>query len=454
MQATDREKNSGMSIDSASGIVFTWLLLLRWGAVACQAILILAVSLFFDIHVPIRIVSFILVFECVSNLYFLYLKRRKTIPGWLINAVMFLDVGLLTVLLYYTGGPMNPFTFLYLVHIVLGAIVMRPIWSWGLAFFAVLCYAGFFFPDLGGSAEGLGVNVGSVVTEVCHDLALQQQGRTDHLQRHLQGMWLAFSVTAFFIVFFVGRIQQALEEHQRIVAKLQEEKGRNEKLASLATLAAGAAHEFSTPLSTIAVAAGEMLHCLKARKDEVQLLEDATLIREQVNKCKEIIFQMAADAGEHLGEDLEALSLRQLVRDSQEAFLAEEPSGKVIVQVNEPGIKIRVPHRAFVRALKGLLKNAHDASPPGTPVVLSCRVEHQFLLLEVEDTGTGMDPVTAAKACEPFFTRKNVGQGLGLGLYLAKSFAERFGGGLVINSVEGQGTKVILRLSLKVINAS
>jgi len=440
-------------LHSPTNIAFSWLLLLRWGAVACQALLILAVYLIFDIKVPLFVVAFVLLFQIVSNLYFLYLKRRKTIHDWLFNSVMFLDVSLLTVLLYYAGGPMNPFTFLFLIHTVLGAILMRPRWSWGLAAFTVLCYASLFFPNMGYSA-GSAVDSAIQTAPLCHDPATPEQTGVNHLKIHLQGMWFAFSITAFFIVFFVGRIQRALEGHQRIVARLQEEKVRNEKLASLATLAAGAAHEFSTPLSTIAVAAGEMLHFLKDGKGEPLLLEDVTLIRQQVDKCKEIIFQMAADAGEHMGEAVEEFSLKQLVGEVLDTFADEEPDVEVTLNNRAGDRQLKIPYRTFVRTMKGLLKNASDASPPAAPIALTCRDDVDFLYFEVEDKGEGMDPETLAKACEPFFTRKEAGQGLGLGLYLARSFAERFGGSLNIFSEPGRGSRVVLSLSLKYIAAA
>jgi two-component system sensor histidine kinase RegB len=363
-----------VGVSHPSNIAFSWLLLLRWGEVACQALLILAVYLIFDIKVPLFVVAFILLFQIGSNLYFFYLKRRRTIREGLFLTVMFLDVSLLTVLLYYAGGPMNPFTFLFLVHIVLGAILMRPRWSWGLAVFTVLCYAALFYPGWWGSA-GAAADFGGQPVALCHGTALPEQVSENHLKIHLQGMWFAFSITAFFIVFFVGRIQKALEEHQRLVARLREEKVRNEKLASLATLAAGAAHEFSTPLSTIAVAAGEMLHFLKNEQDPPPLLEDVTLIRQQVDKCKEIIFQMAADAGEHMGEAVEEFTLGQLLSEVLAAFAAEDPDADVTCDNRAGEMRIRVPYRTFIRTLKGLLKNAGDASPTPAQITITCRCD-------------------------------------------------------------------------------
>ena len=446
MVTEDQKVGVSQGQHSPSNIAFSWLLLLRWGAVACQALLILAVYLIFDIRVPIFIVAFVLLFQIISNLYFFYLKRRKAIHDWLFNTVMFVDVSLLTVLLYFAGGPMNPFTFLFLIHTVLGAILMRPRWAWGLAAFTVLCYACLFFPGIGYSAE---TAVGSTFPAVplCHDPASSDLAGTDYMQIHLQGMWFAFSITAFFIVFFVGRIQRALEGHQRIVARLQEEKVRNEKLASLATLAAGAAHEFSTPLSTIAVAAGEMLHFVKDGKSEPLLLDDVILIRQQVDKCKEIIFQMSADAGEHMGEAVKEFSLNQLVDEVLDTFAEEEPDITVTVNNLLGDRQLRVPFRTFVRALKGLLKNASDASPAVASITLTCRDDVDFFIFEVEDKGEGMDPETLARACDPFFTTKEAGRGLGLGLYLTRSFAERFGGSLKISSEPGRGTRVVLSLS-------
>ena len=75
---------------------------------------------------------------------------------------------------------------------------------------------------------------------------------------HLQGMWVAFGVAASFIVYFLLRVRRALERHERELDAARAAALRQERLASLATLAAGAAHELLTPLSTIAVIAGDL----------------------------------------------------------------------------------------------------------------------------------------------------------------------------------------------------
>lgn len=429
---------------TTSLITFSWLLLLRWGAVVSQVLLIIAVYLFFNIKVPLLILSAIIVFQGVSNLYFYYLKKQKTvIPDRLFAAVMLLDVILLTALLYYTGGPMNPFTFLYLIHIALGAILMKPTWSWGLMVFTVLCYAGLFVLPSEGLSQETALSTAEQPQIVCVSMPLIEE----HMRLHLHGMWVAFSITAFFIVFFVGKIQKSLEEHHQTVVALEQEKVRTEKLGSLATLAAGAAHEFSTPLSTIAVAAGEMLHSLKRNNGPKELIEDTALIREQVDRCKEILFQMAADAGEHLGETAEDFTPEYLMEQIAARFSAEDRA--LIHFLNKSGSSlVRLPFRTIERIVRGLINNGLDACDRNKPVTVTCWKDAHLLYFEVGDQGVGMDPETRDKATEPFFTTKDPGKGLGLGLFLVQSAVERLGGRLDIQSEPGKGTTVTVSCSM------
>ncbi|MBU0484449.1 MAG: sensor histidine kinase [Proteobacteria bacterium] len=430
--------------DAIFEVAFPWLLKLRWGAVICQILLLLAVYLFFDTGITLVVPAVIIGFQATSNFVFVWLQRKGKFPSWLFNLIMFLDVTLLTGLLYSTGGPMNPFTFLYLIHIVVGAILMPTSWAWGLALFTVLCYGALFFlpPDL--------ISLLTMEKQItCH---VETGQNTQEVQMHLQGMWVAFSITAFFIVFFVNRIQRSLTEHKITIENLKEEKARSEKLASLATLAAGAAHEFSTPLSTIAVAAGEMLYTLNAGDFDQDLVDDARLIREQVESCREILYQMSADAGEHLGEEVQLFSIKELMNE-----IAEDVNSKftstLLIDNQTDNLEIQMPLRTIKRTIRGLVKNGFDASPPGSSVQLTCRNDRKFLYFTVKDMGSGMDESIQAKATEPFFTTKEPGKGLGLGLFLAKSFVESFGGSLTIISEPGQGTEVTISFDLAAIKS-
>ena len=329
---------------------------------------------------------------------------------------------------------------------------MRPYWSWSLTIFTVLCYSSFFVisPEILGQLPLMlpgGFIGGAEIQDACHTALAEYAQLSDHMKLHLNGMLLAFAISAFFIVFFIGRIQKALEGHQQTLIKLEDEKARSEKLTSLATLSAGAAHEFSTPLSTIAVAAGEMLHQLKSGEIDQAVIDDAQLIKDQVNACKDILYQMAADAGKHLGETLKKYPVEYIVQQTLNEFSAEDQA-RLSTENECAAIFILVPLRTIVRTLKGLLKNGIDSSQPGSQVSLRCFCDEDFLYFQVSDQGLGMDEETKRRAVEPFFTTKEQGKGLGLGLFLSQNVAKQFGGELTIASEELSGTTVTLSLAI------
>jgi len=104
------------------------------------------------------------------------------------------------------------------------------------------------------------------------------------------------------------------------------------------------------------------------------------------------------------------------------------------------------PPRGLTRALRGLLKNALQASPPGAAVILRLRIEGAYVVAEVINQGCGMPGEILSRAGEPFFTTKVPGEGMGLGLFLSQTLAEQLGGGLDLRSTPGSGTTATLRL--------
>ena len=166
---------------------------------------------------------------------------------------------------------------------------------------------------------------------------------------------------------------------------------RREKLASLATLAAGAAHELGQPLGTIAIVAKELEIAL-ASDTRGEVLNDLRLVREMVARCRAILNRMSARAGEHAGEALQRIT-GDGWRDS--ALDGLPTRDRVVVERIDPGVAIIGPPLALGDALRGLIRNGLQASGPGATVSLRITSERGRVRAAVRARGRSSDRTMA-----------------------------------------------------------
>ena len=379
------------------------------------------------IGLPLVTLGGLLVLEVAGNIALSIWARQVKVTDASVAAVMFIDIGALTVLLDLTGGAANPFSTLYLVIVALSAVLLPMRWSWALLGASLLGFGTLFVDD---ALEGPTHHIHS-------DL--------DHaamMAAHLRGMWIAFALAAVFVVFFVQRVSSALAAREKELHYARILAARREKLASLATLAAGAAHELSTPLATIAIVAKE-LQKLLASGGPPEVGKDLQLVRDQVARCREILDRMAAHAGENVGEPLASFTIRSWVDTALDGFPARD---RVVVETPDAGVELTGPPRALGDTLRGLLKNAVQASPAEAKVTLRVTAAGGRVRATVVDQGRGMTPDVLARVGEPFFTTKGPGEGMGLGLFLTRALAEQLGGAFQIVSRPGAGTEAWIEL--------
>ncbi len=237
-------------------------------------------------------------------------------------------------------------------------------------------------------------------------------------------------------------------------------------LTALGEMAGGMAHDFNNILHLVAGNAAVIAHRLDTSAEAPLDGDGAGQVRQLAGAI--------LDAAERGG----AISRRLLTFARPERLLAEtldpaaflEDAGRLLRPLLDRRITLRIeaapglPRLLANRAqleivLVNLATNARDAMPDGGSLVLAAAPEGRpvfgadrqvtpggFLRLSVRDTGAGMDAATLARAAEPFFTTKPPGRGTGLGLALAKGFAEQSGGGFAIDSAPGLGTTVMLWL--------
>jgi len=221
---------------------------------------------------------------------------------------------------------------------------------------------------------------------------------------------------------------------------------RSARLASLTTLAAGAAHELGSPLGTIAVVAREIERRAAGASDA--LGDDARLLRAEVSRCRSILDRMLAQAERAQGDPGDELRAGEALAALGEGLGESGAPSRVAGEIRAPAAASLGSRLDFVEMVVPLLRNALDASPREAPVQLVAELEGSRLRVRIRDQGPGMDAATLARAGEPFFTTRPPGRGTGLGLFVVRLNAERLGGTLRLDSAPGRGTTATLEWPL------
>jgi len=334
------------------------------------------------------------------------------------------DVLQLTALLYLSGGFANPFIFLLLPPLAIAAAALTPWYIGWIAAVTVLCY--------------------TLLLVAYRPLpVLEQLGFLTPTVLRQTGMWVCFVVSAAMIILFVVRTRAALRQKERELAAAREQALRNEHLAQLGALAAGTAHELGTPLATLSFLADE-LEARTARDAEDR--EQLQLLREQVQRCRSTIDELARSAGELRAGAGRAVRMEEWLTGAVQRWRDRHPGATFNVSI-APRLAQRalLVDRALDQALASLAANAARAS---STVDITARNEGKQITLEMADRGPGV----------PEHLRQRIGQeplggltgvsGLGLGLYLAAGTVERLGGALTLTPRDGGGTCARVRLPL------
>lgn len=410
---------------SSSAHALTWLVNLRWHAVLGQLLAILIVANVPALALPVGRIAALVGGMALSNAVLaVWLRREPVVQPNLVGAVLAFDCIVLTGVLALAGGPLNPFVMIYLIQVTLGGFLLDGRWAAGLAALATAGYAALFLAEPSVSAAAFA----------------RAQGD------HRYPMWLAFGLTALGTAYVVGRVAAALRDRQEALQRAQEAAARTEKLASLSTLAAGAAHELATPLGTIAVASAELEDLVLDAPDDA--IADARLIRAEVERCRTILERMAIRGGQLTGELPTSASLSAVLQRLKEDLPAADAQ-RVSLSIERDG-ELWVPLHGLLQVLTSLVQNGLQADgDSSTRVLVKAVADRDGVRIAIEDGGKGIPAELLGRVGEPFFTTKPPGKGMGLGVFLARAFVEHCGGTIEITSGEARGTSVALRLPFR-----
>jgi len=415
-----------MKLDDSTGLEnMRQLIQLRWIAVVGQVVTIAVVHFGFHIYLPLRQMSVILICLASFNIGSMLRWRahHEVTNGELFFALL-VDVTTLTAQLYLSGGATNPFSFLYLLQVILGAVLLRA-WSvWTMVAITCACFTGLalFYRPLALPGNYYGMLFGP----------------------YIEGVLICFALNASLLVIFITRINRNLRARDARLADLRERAAEEEHIVRMGLLASGAAHELGTPLSTVSVILGDWRR-MPAIAADTQLLEEIDEMQAQVQRCKAIVSGILLSAGEARGDSPVATTLRtfldQLAKEWRETrpvmqFTYENRFGEDVPIVSDSAIK---------QMIYNVLDNALEASPVW--VGLEVSREEDALKLTISDSGPGFPALMITQLGKPYQSSKPR-PGAGLGLFLVCNVARTLHGRVSAHNRPEGGAVVTVRVPL------
>ncbi len=402
-----------LSPSTSGSVRLRTVILLRWAAISGQIAAIAVGVRFFQLQLEIGLCTLAIGASVLANLVaiFLYPENRR-LSEQEMTAMMAFDIAQLSALLYLTGGLNNPFALLVLAPVSVCATSLRP-------------------PSILLTA-GLAIILTSVLMYYHMPLTTAPGWTYSMPDTLMVGFWCAIVIGSVFLAVFNHSVSSEIESMSRALLATQMALGREQKLTDLAGVVAATAHELGTPLATIKLASGELAADLHDRPDQKA---DAELISAQADRCRDILRSMGRAGKTDL--HLEQAPFSAIVQDAAEPHL--DRGKRVHIDVISGGGEPEVTRQPeIIHGLRNLIQNAVDFAR--STVWAEMEWSETAITLRVVDDGPGYPVSMLGRIGDPFFgtRRRNQDQnlrpeyeGMGLGLFIAKTLLERTGAELI-----------------------
>lgn len=400
------------------------LIQLRWIAICGQLATIWAVASLMHIALPLpQLLTAPLLLLLINVLSLMMVRGRRGFTNGELFVELMLDVLALGWQLYHSGGATNPFAFLFLLQIVIGAVILQPRWSLIIGFVASIAMLFLTFNFI--------------------PLALPPAYASDPFGLYLHGSLACFVLIAALLMVFVVRLDRNRRESDAALAALRQQAAEEDHIIRMGLLASGAAHELGTPLSSMSVILGDWARQPDIAED-ADLTADIAEMQAELQRCKQIVSGILMSAGEVRGENPAVTTMRAFLRQIIGEWRPRVPGelhfldsfGEDVSIVSDPALK---------QVIGNIIDNAIEVSPHR--VTLSATREGDDLILEIRDGGPGFPPRMLESFGRPYSSTKGRAGG-GLGLFLVVNVMRKLGGKVEAANLPGGGASVRLIIPL------
>src|SRR5215468_9333098 len=398
---------------------------LRWLAVLGQTAAVLVVYDGFDLEVPFwACLAVIAVYASVNVALRLLFRWNQRLEPRQAARLLALDIVELAVLLFLTGGLQNPFSFLMAGPVLISAAALpkrMTLILGGLVFLCATILLRFYYPLPWPEEPPL----------------------------YMIGVWLSLMLAIGYISIYAWQIIEESRQLTDALAATELVLTREHYLTQLDGLAAAAAHELGTPLSTILVVARELEREIKP---DSRFAEDIRLLREQAQRCRVILGKLTELPAP--GEPFERMKLSALIEEVVAPNRGVGVAIEVEIAKDDPREPVGARNPAVLYGLGNILENAVDFARERVQVRAAWTDDK--VVVEVNDDGSGFPPEIIDRMGEPYVTsergrrmRGSEMPGLGLGFFIAKTLLARSGAKISLKNKEFPQRGAIVRVRWK-----
>jgi two-component system, sensor histidine kinase RegB len=385
----------------------------------------------------------------ILNLYtWLRLRTAEEVTEHEIFSQICMDVLALAYLLYLTGGASNPIIWVFLLPLIVTAIMLPQAYAWNMVIITSCVYTVLIAYNVPLPAIEPHM-MHPAMSDLTPEMSLQMHLLNDrrYFNLHVFGMWFGFVFSAGLVAFFVVELSNTLKERERTLAEARESALRDERVVSLGTLAASAAHDMGTPLGTIAILAHEMAEELPEHRFP-DLNQKLMIVQQQIERCKQILSVMSASAGEMRAESGKVMLVSEYIDEVLNLWRTHKAATKLKLFIShDVDMSARIiAERTVTHSVINILNNAAEATSADAGIEFHVEWDRWALNLKIRDFGPGLPAEFIDFAGhQPVKSNK---QGMGVGLFLTYTTIKRIGGKIQFSNLESGGACVEISLPL------
>jgi two-component system sensor histidine kinase RegB len=401
------------------------LIALRWFAIVGQITAILVAVRVFNLQIEVGLAVLVIMASVIANVVSTYAyPESKRLSETEATLWLVFDLSQLGLLLFLTGGLNNPFAMLLLAPVTIAATLLHL-----------------------SNTIFLGLTAMSLTTLISRHYMpiIDADGVVLLLPALFQfGFWAAILIGLVFLSLYARQVTTEMHAMGEALLATQLALSREQKLTDLGGVVAATAHELGTPLATIKLVSSELMEELEG---QTELLEDVQLIRQQADRCRDILQSMGRAGKDDLM--LRHAPIEAVVREAAEPHLHR---GKLVqfqiatVEGAPPTQPVICRRPEIIHGMRNLIQNAVDFSRSGVTVSISWTQDE--ITVEISDDGPGFPPSVLGRIGDPYVRRRRQSvdnakrpgyEGMGLGLFIAKTLLERSGANLTFANSRRHG---------------